>query len=192
MTVSWSEKPIEESNNPTYAVLPEARPMQLSKHDKASLDRFVARSNNYVRFVSADPHPTVDAELGMFAKRNEIDFSEMKGSIQRAQDEAWYWFRPGGGGGLHRPNLRGHLRNQAVRKSLFWFVADAAFWGQEKGSVVRRARQLGEVLTSAGFEIREIQTDHPGEIIWHDYTQVLARPTSAVERAFPNSPSTDG
>jgi hypothetical protein len=160
--------------------------MQLSKHDKASLDRFVARSNNYVRFVSADPHPTVDAELGMFAKRNEIDFSEMKGSIQRAQDEAWHWFSGAAGDGLHRPNLRGNARNQAVRKSLFWFAAEAAFWRQEKGSVVRRARQLAEVLTSAGFEIREIQTSDPGEIIWKDNVQVLARPTSAVERAFPN------
>jgi hypothetical protein len=159
--------------------------MYLSKAERARSDRFIARENSYVRFVSADPHPTIDAELGMFTKRNEIDFSEMKGSIQRAQDEAWYWFRPGGGGGLHRPNLRGQLRNQAVRKSLFWFNADAAFWGHEKGSVVRRARQLAEVLTSAGFEIREIQTDDPGEIIWHDYMQVLARPTSVVQRAFP-------
>jgi hypothetical protein len=67
---------------------------------------------------------------------------------------------------------------------LFWFTADSAFWGQEKGSVVRRARQLGEVLTAAGVEIREIETDDPGGIIWQDYYQILARPTSPVERAF--------
>jgi hypothetical protein len=137
-----------------------------------------------VRFVSADPHPTVDAELGMFAARDRIDFSVMKGSIQRAHNEAWYWFSPQGKGGLHRPNLRGQARSQAVRKSLFWFVADAAFWGQEKGSVVRRARQLGEVLTSAGFEIREIHTADPGEVVWLEYEQLLARPTSPVQRAF--------
>jgi hypothetical protein len=150
----------------------------------ANVDRVVAKPNRYVRFVSADLHPTVDAELGMFAARDRIDFSLMKGSIQRAHDEAWYWFSPGGGGGLHRPNLRGRARNQAIRKSLFWFAADAAFWGQEPGSVVRRARQLGEVLTAAGFEIREIQTGDPGEVVWRDHDQVLARPTSPVERAF--------
>jgi hypothetical protein len=156
----------------------------LNKRDRESLDRFLDLPNTYVRFVSADPHPTVDAELGMFAARDSIDFSEMKGSIQRAHDEAWYWFSPQGKVGLHRPDLRGQARTQAVRKSLFWFTADASFWGQEKGSVVRRARELGKVLTAAGVEIREIEMTNPGVTIWRDYDQVLARPTGAVERAF--------
>jgi hypothetical protein len=142
--------------------------MYLSRRDKASLERFIGRPNTYVRFVSADLHPTVDAELGMFAARDRIDFAEMKGSIQRAHDEAWQGFSPQARDGLHRPNLRGQARNQAIRKSLFWFAADAKFWGQEEGSVVRRARQLGEVLTAAGCEIREIQTADPGEVFWED------------------------
>jgi hypothetical protein len=158
--------------------------MYLNKREKASVEGFIGRPKTYVRLVSADPHPTVDAELGMFAARDKIDFSEMKGSIQRAHDEAWYWFSPQSRDGLHRPNLRGQARNQAIRKSLFWFAADAKFRGQEEGSVVRRARQLGEVLTAAGCEIREIQTADPGEVVWQNYEQLLARPTSPVQRAF--------
>ncbi len=157
----------------------------LIKEDRAYVERYLSRPRRYVRFVSSEQHPTVDAELGMFEARDRIDFSQKKGSIQRAHDEAWHWFSPEGNGGLHRPNLHGKARTQAVRKSLFWFVADAAFWKQEKGSVVHRARMLGEVLTEAGLEIREIETDDPGEIVWQDYKQVLARPTSPVERAFP-------
>jgi hypothetical protein len=69
---------------------------------------------------------------------------------------------------------------------LFWFKAEAAFPGHEKGSVVRRARQLAEVLTEAGVEIRELQSPDPGTILWQDTKQVLAQPIEPVERAFTN------
>jgi hypothetical protein len=138
----------------------------------------------FVRFVSADPHSTVDAELGMFTARDRIDFRSQRGAIQRAHDEAWYWFSSSGGGGLHLPRLQGKARTREVRKSLFWFKAEAAFFGHEKGSVVRRARQLAAVLTEAGVEIRELQSTDPGTIVWQDTKQVLALPTTAVERAF--------
>jgi hypothetical protein len=62
--------------------------MYLSKEDKAGLAKYIARPNRYVRFVSGQPHPTVDPELGMFAARDNVDFSLAKGSIQRAHDEA--------------------------------------------------------------------------------------------------------
>jgi hypothetical protein len=105
-------------------------------------------AQDFVRFVSADRHPTVDAELGMFTARDSVDFSALCGGLQRAHDEAWYWFSARGGGGLYLPRLQGRARTREVRKSLFWFKAEAAFPGHEKGSVVRRARQLAEVLRS--------------------------------------------
>lgn len=142
----------------------------------------------YVRFVSAWPHPTLDAELGMFSARHKVDFSNCKGSIQKAHEEAFAWFIARGPGGLTFPRLRGRARTTRVRKSLFWFKPDAAFCGYEKGSIIRRARELAAALTSAGCEIRELRVKDPGEIVWEDCDQVLAYPTfKTIPRAFAQS-----
>ena len=139
----------------------------------------------FIRFVCSLPHPNVDAELGMFAARDRIDFSAQKGSIQRAHEEAFYWFSPSGGGGLTYPKLKGKVRTPDVRKSLFWFREDAKFFRREAGHVVVRARELASALTLAGCEIRELRMKNPGKIIWEDHLQVLALPDSrSVPRAF--------
>jgi len=138
----------------------------------------------YVRFVVNRPHPTIDAELGMFTALEDIDFEKQKGSVQRAHEEAWYWFSRDGGGGLYRPRLTGKVRSQAVRKSLFWFKTDGGFKWNDDGAVVRRARQLAQVMGDAGVEVREIQSDNPGDVVWEDMRQVLARPSGPIERAF--------
>jgi len=121
----------------------------------------------------------------MFTALEKIDFSRFRGSLQRAHEEAFWWFKKNGGGGLAYPRLTGKLRSQKVRKCLFWFEADASFWGYRKGSVVRRARDLAAVMTEAGCEIREVTVKDPGEIIWKDTIQVLAHYSSdKVPRAF--------
>lgn len=72
-------------------------------------------------------------------------------------------------------------------------VAGVALWGplldtvshgKDDGEVVRRARQLAQVIGDAGVEVRELHTDDPGEVIWEDMKQVLARPSGPVGRAF--------
>ncbi|MEP1230426.1 MAG: hypothetical protein ABJG88_07100 [Litorimonas sp.] len=121
----------------------------------------------------------------MFTVRQEIDFSQMKGSIRRAHEEAFYWFNVNGGGGLVFPKLKGKQRTSNVRKSLFWFKEDANFWGYENGSVVRRARDLAQVISDAGVEIREISVKNPGRVIWEDTNQILALPENVhIPRAF--------
>jgi hypothetical protein len=83
------------------------------------------------------------------------------------------------------PRLRSQVRTQKIRQSLFWFKSDAAFYGHPKGSMVRRARELADAISSAGIEIRELSTTDPGEIIWNDLDQVLAWPDGrAIPRAF--------
>ena len=115
----------------------------------------------------------------------KVNLSGMRGSLQKAHEEAFYWFRADGGGGLLYPRLKGKVRTPKVRKSLFWFDEQAAFWGYPKGSVVQRARDLARVMTAAGVEIREIRLRDPGEIIWKDTKQVLACPVPGqIPRAF--------
>ncbi|QXC61069.1 hypothetical protein KSP35_22610 [Aquihabitans sp. G128] len=121
---------------------------------------------------------------GCSPRFEDIDFDQQKGSIQRAHDEAWYWFSRDGGGGLYRPRLAGKARSQAVRRSLFWFKAEGRFARKDKGAVVRRARQLAQVMGDAGVEVRELWTDDPGEVIWEDRKQALARPSAPIPRAF--------
>jgi hypothetical protein len=65
---------------------------------------------SFIRFVSAQQHPTVDGELGMFQAREQIDFTKLPGRVQRAHDEAWFWFRCNGGGGIQYPRLHGKAR----------------------------------------------------------------------------------
>ncbi|WP_170326353.1 hypothetical protein [Ruegeria arenilitoris] len=139
----------------------------------------------FIRFLANTDHPSLNAELGMFAARDTIDFSRLKGSVQRAHEEAFYWFSPEGGGGLTYPRLRGKVRTPDIRKSLFWFREDAKFYNRAAGNVITRARELASALTLAGCEIREIRTRDPGKIIWQDHLQVLARPKSDdIPRAF--------
>lgn len=139
----------------------------------------------FIRFVGNSPHPTVDAELGMFAARDSIDFSQQKGGVQRAHEEAFYWLSASGGGGLTYPRLRGKARSADIRKSLFWFREDATFFRRPAGKVVVRARELAVTMKMAGCEIRELRTDDPGRIIWEDNLQVLALPDAgSIPRAF--------
>lgn len=140
----------------------------------------------YIRYVCNLPHPTVkDAELGMFLARDEIDFSVLKRSLQKAHEEAFYWFSKNGGGGLAYPEFRGKSRTYKVRKSLFWFKEDARWVFGSGGSVILRARELAKVLTEAGQEIREITIEDPGEIIWEDSNQILAFPKDIeIPKAF--------
>ena len=169
------------------------RPAAMSAFDP--LRTLIAEADNalsthemprFVRFVCAQKHPTADGELGMFQARDRIDFSQAPGSIQRAHDEAWFWFRRDGGGGLSYPRLRGKARTQKVRKSVFWFREDARFFGHPKGSMINRARDLARAISAAGVEIREISVEDPGEIIWEDLAQVLALSDQyGVPCAFP-------
>lgn len=131
----------------------------------------------FVRFVCNKSHPNiVGAELGMFTARDRIDFSSQKGSVQKAHEEAWYWFHPNGGGGLRYPHLKGKVRTPEIRKSLFWFKKDAtfSFTDRSAGKVVDRAQELASALTLAGCEIRKIEVKNPGQILWEDSNQVLA------------------
>jgi len=103
-------------------------------------------SAKYIRFVCDRRHPTINAELGMFALIDDIELSLFRGSLQRQFEEAWYWFKPSGGGGLYRPNFRGKRRTYEVRKSLYWFKQSATFTFYQKNRVVVRARQLADAL----------------------------------------------
>ena len=142
----------------------------------------------YIRFVSSHLHATANANLGMFTARDSMDFSDLKGSLQKAHEEAWIWFSPRGPGGLSFPRFTGKARTSNVRKSLYWFKEDASFWGYGKGSVIRRARELAKSVTDSGTEIKEIKSKNPGEIIWSDSDQILALPGSGQSfYAFPQN-----
>ena len=41
---------------------------------------------------------------------------------------------------------------------------------------ISRARYLCWLLEEAGIPVREIRRDRPGEIIWRDHMQVVAKP----------------
>ena len=139
----------------------------------------------YVRFVCNQKHPSVDAELGMFAARKDADFSHMKASWHRAHEEAFWWFSPRSPYGLYYPNLKGKLRTRNVRQSLFWFDEKATFGYSSRHKVVERADVLARLLCEAGLEARKIRLRNPGRVLWKDTKQSLINPDGVeIPHAF--------
>ena len=58
-----------------------------------------------------------------------------------------------------------------------WFRPEAA-------EAISRARYVGWLLTEAGIPVRDLKCRHPGEIIWRDDMQVVAKPTRDHPRLF--------
>lgn len=154
----------------------------------------------YIRFVSARPHPRVEAEAGMWDAywrlRRQFDpqFEDVLGRRIRHVPEKrtlrrkWLAlldaaepFRR-----LRCPESRGPARVRGGRRALFWFKP-AAGWaavGRGPGTVILDARALAGQMARWGIEIREITIRDPGTVLWQDDDQVLAIPRGRVPRAF--------
>ena len=43
---------------------------------------------------------------------------------------------------------------------------------------------MGWLLTEAGYPVLELRSRHPGEILWRDDQQIVARPPRDLPRLF--------
>lgn len=136
----------------------------------------------FVRFVCREPHPRVAVEIGFCMVTDTPDArrsARMQERHDRSVMEAMRFL-----GTLHRPGFTRRRRQQGWRDALFWFRADAAMPGHGPGTMIWQAEELAAAMTPAGTEVRKIEVEHPGIILWSDDHQVLARPTGRLPLAF--------
>ena len=157
----------------------------------------------YIRFVSAHPHPRVEAEAGIWDAywrlRRHVDsqFEDALGRpIRHAPEKRtlrrkWLALLDAAEPFhmLRCPALRGPARVRGGRHALFWFKPTAAWKkaGRGPGTVILDARALAGQMARWGIEIREIAIRDPGTILWQDAHQVMAIPQGPVPRAFRNA-----
>lgn len=54
----------------------------------------------------------------------------------------------------------------------------------EADEAIDRARYVAWLMEEAGFPVREVRTEVPGDLIWQDAMQVVAKPGGHVPVAF--------
>jgi hypothetical protein len=92
---------------------------------------------------------------------------------------------------------------QELARELFWFdsnlpvpdrftrkfrrrrtIHGICWFRQEAGECVSRARYVGWLMTEAGAPVDEIRIDEPGEVIYRDNYQIVAKAPRNLVRAF--------
>ena len=67
------------------------------------------------------------------------------------------------------------------RRRTVWGIC---WFRPQAGTHITRARYMAWLMGEAGCPVEEIRTRHPGEVIWQDDHQIVARPGTDVPRAF--------
>ena len=73
--------------------------------------------------------------------------------------------------------LARRFRRRRTIRGVCWFRPEA-------GEHIARARYMGWLMSEAGCPVEQIRTRYPGEVIWRDAHQIVARPGADVPRAF--------
>ncbi len=129
----------------------------------------------YLRFVLASQLPACRAETGLFHRAYALARAHQVPDWLRA--ELRYeldWFD------AHLPVPRRLVRRSKRRGSIHgicWFRPEA-------GEAISRARYVAWLMEEAGEPVRPLQSRDPGEILWRDPMQVVAKPGPHVPRAF--------
>ena len=152
----------------------------------------------YTRFVWDSQHPRVDAEAGIFDAYWKIRdrfyaVGDAGSNVHRKRDLSWRrdrrkWLALDAAvrefGSLRSPFRESKTIHRQGQDALFWFIDDAGYVGHAKGTLLLTARAVAHELSKWDVEIRELHCRHPGEILWQDHDQVLAKPIGTVPRAF--------
>ncbi len=116
------------------------------------------------------------AETGLFGHAGDIKYEVLQVPtwIRREITAELDWFNSN----LDAPEK---LERSAGRRGkvygVCWFRPGA-------GEAINRARYMAWLMTEAGYPALELRRDHPGEIIWRDDLQVVAKPPRELSRMF--------
>ena len=130
----------------------------------------------YMRFVVPVRDNWTGVETGFFTGLFDVKYRDqpaprwLRDEVVRELD--WFNSNLGAPERLTRPSGRfGDIRG------VCWFRPEA-------GEAVSRARYCAWLLEEGGIPVREIRSAQPGEIIWRDDMQVVAKPGRDHPRMF--------
>ena len=130
----------------------------------------------YMRFVVSAIHGDTGAEAGFFQQAYCVARDEARVEdwlrLQLRAELNWFDDR------LDVPEeLARRFKRRRTIHGVCWFRPEA-------GDHIRHARYAAWLMTEAGVPVREIRIDHPGQILWSDRAQVVAKPPRDLPRAF--------
>lgn len=129
----------------------------------------------YFRFVTATHDAHARAERGIFGDAYALARDERVNPWVR--DALWRELRWFDDHVAVPCRLRRTFRRRGTIHGICWFRPEA-------DEAIGRARYAGWLMTEAGVPVAEIRTADPGELIWQDAVQVVARPGRHVPVAF--------
>jgi hypothetical protein len=130
----------------------------------------------YIRFVVPARDEWSGVEVGIFRGVDETLFGLTRASdwLLDEVDREYAWFN----------------RNMAVPKVLernggrHGYIHGVCWFSPEAGEAISRAHYLAWLLEEADIPVCELRSDHPGQIIWRDKMQVVAKPSRNHPRVF--------
>lgn len=129
----------------------------------------------FIRFVQPWRDEGSRAEAGFFRSAGWVLYNEEVDLWLR--EELWReleWFEEN----LPKPEriVMVFKRRRPVH-GICWFRPEA-------DEAIDRARYIGWLMTEAGVPVAEIRTRDPGQLIWEDPMQIVAKPGGHVPVAF--------
>jgi len=130
----------------------------------------------YIRYVLPWRDPDSRVEAGFFRAAYDVAKAEgrvadwIRSELRRELD----WFN------AELPVPQRMWRTFRRRRPIFgicWFRPEA-------DEAIGRARYAGWLMTEAGLPVREVRVGRPGEVIWLDDYQVVAKPGPGLPVAF--------
>ena len=144
-------------------------------NEKARRQR-LARSNMHFRYVVRERDCESGRELGFFQRAYKVRNNEIEADTW-IREELWIeldWFNLN----LDVPTRFGrHTGRRGWVEGICWFRPEAS-------EAINRARYVSWLMTEAGVPVEELRRDNPGEVIWWDDLQVVAKPPRDLRRAF--------
>ncbi|MFK7945467.1 MAG: hypothetical protein AB8B85_21515 [Paracoccaceae bacterium] len=130
----------------------------------------------YIRFVTSELDEWSGAEIGFFQPAIAVKYEKVPADdwIRTEITDQVDWFNE------HLDAPEKLDRSAGLRGRVYgicWFRPEAV-------EAVSRARYMAWLLTEAGIPVLDLKRRDPGEIIWRDLMQVVAKPPRDLPRLF--------
>ena len=130
----------------------------------------------YIRFVTPELDQWSGAETGFFQSAIAVKYRESPADdwIRDEITDQLGWFNEH----LDAPEKLDRAAGRHGRiYGICWFRPEAV-------EAISRARYVAWLLTEVGVHVLGLERRDPGEIIWHDDMQVVAKPPRDLPRLF--------
>lgn len=129
----------------------------------------------YIRFVLPQRDPYAGVEEGFFRRILDVIDNEANPEwLRRDLRTELDWFND-------CLDVPGRLWRTFKRRGTVYGVC---WFRPEAHEAIRRARYATWLMEEGGTPTREIRAWHPGEIMWRDTLQIVAKPARDIPRGF--------